>query len=240
MARMTEVPAVLAAIVAVNKAIAAGGIAKADKNAQQGFMFRGIDAVYEAVASPMAEHGLFSTSDVLSVERAERTSAKGGAIFVVYVTVQYTFWCATDGSSVSTTVVAEAMDSGDKATAKAMSVAHRTALLQLSTAPVNPAEPDAESYEVAPHVDLDPKLIGWDTKEDAVEAHSWLRSVIAEDLRPEQREALTAWREENGLTGWPLPRAEFDALKTHVVPLVDPKLLEGTEPFEHVPLSPVA
>jgi hypothetical protein len=39
------------------------------------------------------------------------------------------------------------MDSGDKATAKAMSVAFRTALLQSLSLPTDEVDPDAHSYE---------------------------------------------------------------------------------------------
>jgi hypothetical protein len=42
------------------------------------------------------------------------------------------------------------MDSGDKATAKAMSVAMRTALLQALCLPTDEPDPDATSYERAP------------------------------------------------------------------------------------------
>jgi len=42
--------------------------------------------------------------------------------------------------------VAESMDSGDKATAKAMSVAFRTALLQTLCLPTDESDPDADSY----------------------------------------------------------------------------------------------
>lgn len=185
---MSDVPAVLTAIVAVNNQIADQGIAKADKNDQQGFMFRGVDAVYDALAGPMAAHGLFSTPDVLTVERSERTTRNGGALFVVYLTVKYTFWCSADGSSVSTTVAAEAMDSGDKATAKAMSVAHRTALLQLSTAPVNPSEPDADPYEVAPP---DPQF--------AARREELRLTLVA--LDPEHRAHVLAWCKERYESG---------------------------------------
>lgn len=213
---MSDAPAVLAAIVAVNKAISAQGIAKGDRNAQQGFSFRGVDRVYEAMAGPMAEHGLFSAPEVLSVERGERESKGGGKLLLVYLTVKYTFWCATDGSSVSTTVAAEAMDSGDKATSKAMSVAHRTALLQLSTAPVNPTEPDAETYELAP-------TPSFASKAD----HDAARALLVQV--PEERHAeVKGWREANGLTGWPLYKAQLEALTAYVTNLLE-------EPFEQPP-----
>jgi hypothetical protein len=54
------------------------------------------------------------------------------------------------------------MDAGDKATAKAMSVAFRTALLQSLSLPTDDVDPDAHSYErssAAPEIDADKVLI---------------------------------------------------------------------------------
>jgi flagellum-specific peptidoglycan hydrolase FlgJ len=65
------------------------------------------------------------------------------------VMVQYTFH-ATDGTSVTATVSAESMDSGDKATAKAMSVAYRTALLQTLCLPTDDQDPDADTFVRSP------------------------------------------------------------------------------------------
>jgi hypothetical protein len=67
----------------------------------------------------------------------------------VKVMVRYTFH-APDGSSLETIVPAESFDSGDKATAKAMSVAFRTCLLQTLCLPTDDVDPDATSYERAP------------------------------------------------------------------------------------------
>ena len=53
------------------------------------------------------------------------------------------------GGRVTATVVAEAMDSGDKATAKAHSVALRTALLQTLMLPTNEPDPDHDVYQRA-------------------------------------------------------------------------------------------
>ena len=51
------------------------------------------------------------------------------------------------GDSIHGKVAAEAMDFGDKAIAKAMSVAYRTFLLQALTIPTDEPDPDSESYE---------------------------------------------------------------------------------------------
>jgi hypothetical protein len=48
-------------------------------------------------------------------------------------------------------VPGEAFDSGDKATAKAMSVAFRIALLQGLSLPTDETDPDAQTYERANH-----------------------------------------------------------------------------------------
>jgi hypothetical protein len=67
----------------------------------------------------------------------------------VRVIVEYIF-IAQDGSTISCTTAGEAMDQGDKATAKAMSVAFRIALLQALALPTSEPDPDASSYERSP------------------------------------------------------------------------------------------
>src|SRR6266853_1596433 len=73
------------AINAVQAELAKSGIAKDSTNAQQNYKFRGIDAVYNALAPLLAKHGLCILPRVVSREVVERQSAKGGALF--YVTV---------------------------------------------------------------------------------------------------------------------------------------------------------
>jgi len=51
------------------------------------------------------------------------------------------------GDRLEATVAGEAMDAGDKATAKAMSVAFRIVLLQALALPTDDTDPDATSYE---------------------------------------------------------------------------------------------
>ena len=55
----------------------------------------------------------------------------------------------SEGDPITGTVAAEAFDSGDKATAKAMSVAYRTFLLQLLCLPTDEPDPDSFTYEIA-------------------------------------------------------------------------------------------
>ena len=124
-----------------------GAIAKKDKNTSQGFNFRGIDSVVNAVSPALQKHGVIV---VPSVEDYEYATVEIGrnrtAMGHVKVKVTYTF-IGSSGDSIKATVVGEAMDSGDKATAKAMSVAFRTALLQALSLPTDEPDPDATSYE---------------------------------------------------------------------------------------------
>jgi hypothetical protein len=124
-----------------------GAIAKKDKNTSQGFNFRGIDSVVNAVSPALQKHGVIV---VPSVEDYEYATVEIGrnrtAMGHVKVKVTYTF-IGANGDAIKATVVGEAMDSGDKATAKAMSVAFRTALLQALALPTDEPDPDSQSYE---------------------------------------------------------------------------------------------
>jgi len=146
--------AIYAALGAVMEQV--GAVKKQDRNEVQRFMFRGVDAVVNAVYPALVAHGVTVPPNVRSydygtveVGQGDRRKPMGHA----RVVVEYTFTSAEDGSSVTTSAAGEAMDSGDKATPKAMSVALRTALLQSLMLPTDDPEPDATSYERAAAVD---------------------------------------------------------------------------------------
>lgn len=118
------------AISAVMGELAQTGISKDRKNQQQGYAFRGIDDVYNALSPLLAKHGLVIMPRVLERDCVERTTAKGSALFYVTVKCEFDFVSVEDGSSHCVTVYGEAMDSGDKATNKAMSAALKYCCLQ--------------------------------------------------------------------------------------------------------------
>ena len=127
-----------------------GAVRKGDRNNQQNFSFRGIDAVTNAVSPALRKAGVIVTPQVIDYQYGSVTvGSKGTVMGHVKVMVRYTFH-APDGSSLETIVPAESFDSGDKATAKAMSVAFRTCLLQTLCLPTDDVDPDATSYERAP------------------------------------------------------------------------------------------
>lgn len=123
------------------------GVAKRDRNDHGGFRFRGIDAILNAVGPALRRHSLMVlprlddiTETTVEVGR-NRTRMGHVTVLVTYVFV------AVDGSTVECRVPGEAMDSGDKAASKAMSVALRTALIQALALPTDEPDPDERSYE---------------------------------------------------------------------------------------------
>lgn len=122
-----------------------GAVGKADRNNAQGFNFRGIDAVLNAVSGPLRKHGVLVYPRLQSLDKGTASTSKGSTMNTVVVTVDYVF---TDGDrEMVVTVPGEAFDSGDKCVAKAMSVAYRTALIQALSLPTDEPDPDIYSYE---------------------------------------------------------------------------------------------
>jgi hypothetical protein len=138
---------------------AVGAIAKSDRNSAQGFNFRGIDSVVNAVSPQLQKHGVVVMPSVEDYDYSNVEIGKNRTMMGhVKVKVTYTF-VGPEGDAIKATVVGEAMDSGDKATAKAMSVAFRTALLQALCLPTDDVDPDAQSYERSEAVQVDTKAI---------------------------------------------------------------------------------
>lgn len=131
----------------IGKAISKiGAIGKDNKNAQQGFKYRSIDQVYNALNPVLAELGIFFCPEIIDQRREERTTKNGTALTYTLLTIRYTAY-APDGSSVTMTVVGEGMDSGDKGSNKAMSIAYKYALFQLFCIPTEEMkDPDADVY----------------------------------------------------------------------------------------------
>lgn len=120
-----------------------GAITKSKKNQQQGFNYRGVDDVMNALNPLMVKHKLFCVPEVIKHEREERTTARGTTLLYSIVTMRYTLY-AEDGSNVQAVVVGEGMDSGDKATNKAMAIAYKYAMFQIFSIPTEETAPDAD------------------------------------------------------------------------------------------------
>lgn len=145
------VPAVYSAISAVMGDLAAEGISKARRNQQQGYNFRGIDDVYNALAPTLARHRLLILPRVITRAQVERQTAKGGVLFYTTVEVEFDLVSGEDGSKHTIRTVGEAMDSADKSSNKAMSAAFKYAAMQAFCIPTEgDHDADATTHEVAP------------------------------------------------------------------------------------------
>jgi hypothetical protein len=133
------------AIADVAGELATMGISKSSKNQAQGFMFRGIDAVYNALAPLLAKHQLVILPRCVERECIERQTAKGGNLFYITVKAEFDFVSAVDGSKHTVATYGEAMDSGDKATNKAMSAAYKYAAFQSFCIPTEETAQDADA-----------------------------------------------------------------------------------------------
>lgn len=122
-------------------------IGKTQKNKTQGFMYRGIDDVMNALQPLLAKNKVFIVPEILEQMREERTTSKGGNLIYSICKIKYKFY-ADDGSSVEAITIGEGMDSGDKATNKAMAIAMKYALFQVFCIPTDEMkDPDSETPE---------------------------------------------------------------------------------------------
>ena len=164
-----------------------GAIGKDKKNAQQGFKYRGVDDVMNALQPVMVKHGLFVVPEIIDQRREERQTSRGGNLIYSVCTVRYTFY-AKDGSSVQCVVIGEGMDSGDKATNKAMSIAFKYACFQVFCIPTEEMkDPDAEVHEVVPKNERteDPKIAA--AKAKANEVKRMLVKIMGDKTAAAQR-----------------------------------------------------
>jgi len=126
---------------------AIGAVGKNERNTQQGWNFRGIDAVVNAASEHLNREGVITVPKVLSytydtVEVGAQRKPTGHIV----ATVEYAFM-GPSGDTINATVIAESLDSGDKGAAKVMSVAYRIALLQVLNLPTTEPDPDSETFE---------------------------------------------------------------------------------------------
>lgn len=199
-----------------------GAIGKDEKNQGQGFKFRGIDTVYNELHNIMARHGVYSLPEVIGSASEDRQTKAGGNLIYRILTIRYHFF-AEDGTTITCTVVGEGQDSGDKASSKAMSIAHKYALLQAFCIPTaEQKDPDYDSpppsvpkaaptQKEAPAVPkaapkngkaFDARVIGWEALmrgtnhpdvDGIIEELASRRQLMAGGMTDETEPALIGW-----------------------------------------------
>lgn len=139
---MTTIVQALAAVMADVREVR-----KDQTNQHQRFNFRGIDTVMNAVGPAFRKHGVVCLPTKVDHHIASKTVGKNNSLMnFVTVNVEYTLY-GPEGDHITGNVSAESFDSGDKGTAKAMSVAYRTFLLQALCLPTDDPDPDHDTYQ---------------------------------------------------------------------------------------------
>lgn len=187
-------PRVYAAIAAITAQLAVSGIAKRQVNANEGYRFRGIDDVMLALAPLLASQRLCILPRILEREGKMRRGEDNGVLVHVCLKVAFDIISARDGSSHAIEVMGEALDTGDKATAKAMSAAWKQAMIQTFCIPAGQADTESETHSLKhPKAREADPVEGWSqwsadlcelvagcTSEDAVQR---IQSTYREQLR---------------------------------------------------------
>jgi hypothetical protein len=143
---MTEQPNIYAVMSAAMEEVQA--VRKEGFNDSQRYNFRGVDQVVNAVGPIFRKHHIIPVPHHCVANYRDVLTSTGKPNREVTVTATYRFY-GPAGDFIETLVPGESMDSGDKGTAKAMSVAYRIVLLQLLCIPTDEPDPDASSYERA-------------------------------------------------------------------------------------------
>lgn len=175
-------PKVYAAISAITAELARTGIPKDQVNPEDQYQFRGIDDLYNRLAPLLAKQKLCILPRMLERESVERQGAGGELLLSVSVKAAFDLVSARDGSVHVIEAYGEALDGGDKATAKAMTAAFKSALFQAFCIPViGEEDADARTHklkrmEVVPQPDQ-----GWD---------AWFNDMLAIVRVCESGEAL--------------------------------------------------
>lgn len=177
-------PKVYAAIAAVAAELAEQGIAKEQVNQGQHYNFRGIDDVLNALAPLLAKHKLLILPRMVSRECVEHdTKSGGGTLFRVTVRGEFDFVSAEDASKHTVAMYGEAMDTGDKATNKAMSAAYKYAAFQAFCIPVDVEDADRSTPPpVKPSAEIPPDA--YDPRGREPEEHEPGRDPLAGQERP--------------------------------------------------------
>lgn len=121
-----------------------GPVTKSQTNTLQGFKFRGVDNFINALHPALVKHGVFMAPRTVNysheLKDVTRKDGKAGVDKHVSILVEYDFF-AEDGSKVTVgPIAAEGLDSGDKATNKALSAALKYALIQTFSVPTEDME----------------------------------------------------------------------------------------------------
>ena len=192
-----KAPLVYEAILGVMEELGHAGIGKDRRNKDQGFNFRGIEDVLNALTPLLVKHKLVILPRYKTHESVVRQSQKGGYLNDVFMSAEFDFVSAVDGSRHTVTTYGQGMDSADKATNKAMSGAFKYAAFFAFCVPTEGVI-DEGDFETPTPKAPGPKKEQAEPAKPA--AKSEAKIVLSEIPEGEEEQEIT-WRVENV---WPI------------------------------------
>jgi len=181
-------PTVYAAINAITAELAGSPIPKTRFNEVDEYRYRSIDDVLNRLAPLLAKHRLCVLPRVLERQVIERRGDEQLLVDVA-LKVAFSFVSADDGSSHLIEAYGEALDAGDKGTAKAMSAAYKSAMIQAFCIPVGDLEDaDAISHRLASRTHVPEPVQGWE---------QWARDIHDIVAVCESEQAIDTVQERN-------------------------------------------
>lgn len=182
--------------------IAKTGIAKTEKNKEQGYNYRGVAAAMNALSPIFIKHKIIVVPSYSEYHEETVPTSSGGKKKFVRLKGTFKFVHTEDSSSVECACYGEGMDVSDKATTKAQSVAFRTALFTTFVVPFEGVHIDNE-----------------EDGDDAAAAISALLEGHIKEVRltKTDADALAYWRKEKeAFRAFPRAYDEFkDATTRH-------------------------
>lgn len=184
-----KAPLVYKAINAVAAELAHVGIPKTNTNLKEQYQYRSIDDVLNRLSPLLAKHGLCVLPRVLERIAVDRQSAHNTLLVSVGLKVAFDLVSSRDGSRHRVKTFGEALDEGDKATAKAMSAAYKAAMLQTFCIPLAGNEDgDADSPKLGTRSHQAEPVQGWE---------QWSRDIAEMVGVCETQEALARVQNSN-------------------------------------------
>lgn len=143
-------------------------------NPSQHYKYRGIEDIYSALNPMLIANKVILIPELLSHNLTDFNSAKGSLLFRAIVSMKYTFKSTIDGSEAHCIMTGEGMDTGDKATPKAISMAFKYMAFQMFCIPVPDDSADAEKQDhevkrIEPSKPITPNQIA-----DSKQPEKWL------------------------------------------------------------------
>jgi len=159
-------PHVYRAINAITAQFAKDGIAKSHTNLKDQYQYRSIDDVLNRLGPLLAKHRLCVLPRVLKHRTRECAGEQDAMLVSVRLLAAFDLVSARDGSCHTVQGWGEALDGGDKGTAKAMSSAYKSAMLQAFCIPVANDDADAASHRLKVR-EVEP-VEGWQTWSEGI------------------------------------------------------------------------